>query len=128
MIREGLRERGVLIAVFMLIDNLFQAQPWPFLRITGSATLAGGLVFALGVHIERKRRSWREVTVDYVGLSLMLTIVGAISIVIMTIQARRAERAERAGQTAERRRRPRGGGGRRARARRGAGRTRTISV
>ena len=57
MIGEALREAAVLTAVFVPIDSLFQPLPFPFARVCGAAVLLAGIVFMVGLWIERSRRS-----------------------------------------------------------------------
>jgi hypothetical protein len=55
MLGEGLREFGILVAVFVPLDNAFEVQPLPFWMAYGVAIVVGGGVFGLGVYLERRR-------------------------------------------------------------------------
>jgi len=57
MIGEALGEAAVLTAVFVPIDSLFQPPPFPFARVCGAAVCIAGIVFVVGLWLERSRRS-----------------------------------------------------------------------
>lgn len=58
MVGESLREMGTLTVVFVAIDSVFQAQPFPAVKFCGIGMTVGSAVFALGIWVERKRDSW----------------------------------------------------------------------
>jgi hypothetical protein len=55
MLGEGSRELGILIAVFLPLDNVFEVQPLPFWIAYGTAVILGGGFFAFGIYLERSR-------------------------------------------------------------------------
>jgi hypothetical protein len=56
LVGEALREAGVLTAVFVTIDSLFQPRPFPILLFSSIGIAAGGAIFFVGVWFERFRK------------------------------------------------------------------------
>jgi hypothetical protein len=56
MLADGLREFGLLMAVFVPLDGMFQTPPWPLLESAKLALMAGGIPFVAGMALERYRK------------------------------------------------------------------------